>query len=143
MDYNELLDYLGFLTEEDRLVEIEKNSEIIYSDVFIELLKGQLQFAVKEMAGSGYFNKVYDEENSETLANMQSEVRLCYKRNIKVWKSMIKIDKTFNFRNADRDAPVHPNTSQFDEENIFNFDFCIKCGTAGASSALCDKCLIY
>lgn len=142
MNYYELLDYLGFQNEEDRLVEIEKNSDIIYSDEFIELLKGQLQFAAKEMAGSGYFEKVFDDENSETLYNIQSEFRAQHKRNKKVWDSMLKIDKTFNFRKNDRNAPSHPEAGQFAEENIFNYDYCIKCGLSGASTALCDLCMI-
>lgn len=143
MDYNELLDYLGFLNEEDRLVEIERNSEIIFSDVFIELLKGQLQLASKEMAGAGYFEKVFDDENSETLYNIQKEFRAQHKRNKKVWDSMIKIDKSFNFRNNNRNIPSRPEAGQFEEENIFNYDYCIKCGLSGASTALCDMCLIH
>lgn len=142
MDYYELLDYLGSLSEEDRLVEIEKYAEIIYSDEFIDLIKGQLQFAAKEMAGSGYFNKIFVGENDKMLSSLQSDYREKDKKNKKVWHSMINIDKGFNFRNIDQNSLSQQSTNQDDDENIFNYDFCLKCGLPGGSTALCDKCII-
>ena len=141
MDYNELLDYLGTLDEGDRLVEIEKNDELIYSDKFINLIKGQLQFAAKELAGAGYFDKIHPDENAETLQTLQTEVREQNKRNEKVWLSMINLNKGFNFRNYFEHAEKLYQVNSADEENLFDYDYCIKCGLSGGSEILCGNCM--
>jgi hypothetical protein len=141
MDISELLDYLGTLDEEDRLVEIEKNADIVYSDEFINLIKGQLQFAAKELAGAGYFDKIHPKEDTETLQTLQSELREQNKLNEKVWLSMINLNKGFNFRNYFEDAEKLFQVNSADEENLFDYDYCIKCGLAGGSDTLCGQCM--
>ena len=141
MDCNELLDYLGTLNEGDRLVEIEKNADLVYSDEFINLIKGQLQFAAKELAGAGYFDKIHSAEDEDTLRNVQNELREQNKRNEKVWLSMINLNKGFNFRNYFENSEKLYQVNSADEENIFDYDYCIKCGLSGGSDTLCGQCM--
>ena len=142
MNLHELLDYLGTLNEEDRLIEIESVADLVYSDKFISLIKGQLQFAAKEMAGAGYFDKVYNGENSEILKKIQSEFREQSTKYRRVWISMIKLNKGFGFRNVDKqDLPKH-GVVQPEDENLFDFDYCLICGISGGSDALCSKCIV-
>lgn len=141
MDYYELLDYLGTLDELDQLVEIERFADLVYSDEFISLIKGHLQFAAKEMAGAGYFEKVYHEEDADLLFDVQTDFREQNKKNKKVWHSMIKLNEGFNFRNSSEYAPKKDRVNHSDEESLFDYDYCIRCGMAGCSSALCCECL--
>lgn len=142
MNYHELLDNLSLLNEDDQLVEIEKNSDIIFSDEFISLIKGQLQFAAKEMAGAGYFEKIHKDEDAETLRNVQTELREQSKRYSSVWLNMIKINKGFNFRHYVEHASKKKNVYHADEEDLFDYDYCLKCGESGASAVLCGQCTI-
>lgn len=141
MDHTELLEYLGSLNEGDRLVEIEKNAEIIYSDDFINLIKGQLQFAAKELSGAGYFDKIHPDEDTDTLKSLQKDVREQNKRNEKVWLSMINLNRGFNFRNYFEHTDKIHQVNSADEENIFDYDYCIKCGLSGGSEILCGNCM--
>ena len=141
MDHNELLEYLGKLDEGDRLVEIEKNSELVYSDEFINLIKGLLQFAAKELAGAAYFTKIHLAEDEQTLQTLQTDMREQNKRNQKVWLSMIKMNKGFNFRNYFEHADKMDQVNSADEENIFDYDYCIKCGLSGGGEILCGNCM--
>lgn len=142
MNKYKLLDYLGSLSEEDRLVEIEKNADAVYSNKFIDLIKGQLQFAAKEAAGAGYFEKKYQDENAQTLKSLQEELREQHKRNSNVWLSMIKMNNGFNFREYFKNTSGKQNVSHADQEDLFDYDYCIKCGMAGGSETLCGQCMI-
>lgn len=141
MDHSELLEYLGTLDEGDRLVEIEKNAELVFSDEFINLLKGLLQFAAKELAGAGYFDKIHPAEDERTLRTLQTDLREQNKRNEKVWLSMINLNKGFNFRTYFEQAEKIYQVNSADEENIFDYDYCIKCGLSGGSEILCGNCM--
>lgn len=142
MNYQKLLEYLGKLNEGDRLIEIERMAEDVFSDEFISLIKGQLQFAAKELAGAGYFEKVYAEEHEEMLQDIQTSIREEFKKNKKTWSSMIRINNGFKFRDPDPEKPYQHRVNHADEENLFDYDYCIKCGLKGASTRLCNKCFI-
>lgn len=142
MNCLELLDYLGTLNEEDRLVEIEKNADLIFSDTFINLIKGRLQFAAKEMAGAGYFDKVFPEENEEILLKIRKQIRMQSKNNMNTWLSMCRLNEGMNLREyATRTRKLY-RVNHADEEDLFEWDYCIKCGLAGASTLLCKYCIV-
>jgi hypothetical protein len=142
IDYNELLEYLSSLNREDQLVEIEKNERIVYSDEFINLIKGRIQFAAKEMAGAGYFQNIYPGEDADVLKNIQFDLREQNKRNTRLWRNMVKMNKGMNFRKYFKSNSGNSNTNHSDEEDIFDLNYCLKCGHSGEAETLCDICTI-
>jgi len=142
IDFNKLLEHLGSLNEEDQLVEIEKNEQIVFSDEFINLIKGRLQFAAKEMAGAGYFRDLYPGEDADILKNIQTDLREQNKKNTRLWRNMVKMNKGMNFRNYFKSNSGISDAHHSSEEDTFDLNYCLKCGLSGESETLCDICSI-
>ncbi len=85
------LDYLCKLDELERITYILDHFDSILNGEFIEFLKGQLEFAKKEQEGAGYFNKVFESEDTQVLNAMKKEMKLQAGKVRKVWNSVITV----------------------------------------------------
>lgn len=91
MNSQKALDFLSSVDELDRITFILDHFDTIISCEFIEFLKGQLEFAEKELNGAGYFSKVFEEEDAVLLTIMQKEMKIQANKTRKVWNSVLTV----------------------------------------------------
>ena len=91
MNSQRALDFLSSVDELDRITFILDHFDTIISCEFIEFLKGQLEFAEKELNGAGYFSKVFEEEDAVLLSIMQKEMKIQAYKTRKVWNSVLTV----------------------------------------------------
>jgi len=85
------LDYLGSISEHDRLTYILDHFDSLINSHFIEFIKGQIEFSEKELNGAGHFNKVFEKEDPSILHTMQNEMKSQAKNSRRVWNSLLKV----------------------------------------------------
>lgn len=134
------LDYLVSINEHDRLTYILDNFDSLINSHFIEFLKGQIEFSVKELDGAGHFNKVSDREDTGILNAMKAEMKDQAKNSRTVWNSLLKVSSALLDKEQFGEVSSINKAIDLSLSGKHQDMACRICNIPAEGESLCDDC---
>ena len=146
MTYQEMLDNLSTLDEQQRRVTIQHHWQAVLSDGFVAFVQGQLEGYRKMALGQDGMERVYAAMTHDLEKILRQQALLQIAKTTDVWDSMVAIYETLQ-KHSERQGSSGGmvdhgrHTAMPRGVSVAAAGRCYRCGATAAGQGLCNGCL--
>lgn len=146
MTYQEMVDTMAAMNEDERRNAIRSHWQAIFSDGFIGFVQGQLEAGRKMVFSDPDFKKVFSGMDPALVAGLKRQALVQVARLAEVWDSMAAVYEELQKKSETQGNPqgmvAHGRHKAMPRgRSIGGAAHCYRCGSPAVSEGLCSGCL--